>query len=90
MEKQPLNKKTAGSIFMRDGEVVPAKIIDQLGLKGVTFGGAKISEKHAGFIENFNNASATDVLNLIDFISQKVYNELQIKLIPEIIIMGEL
>ena len=89
VEKQPINKKTAGSTFKRDGEIIPAKIIDDLGLKGVKCGGAKISEKHAGFIENFNNATATDVLNLIDFISQKVYNEFEIKLTPEIIIMGE-
>ncbi len=89
MELQPLNKKTAGSIFQRDGEIIPSKIIDELGLKGVKCGGAIISEKHAGFIENFNNATATDILNLIDFISQKVYNELEICLTPEIIVMGE-
>ena len=89
VEKQPINKKTAGSTFKRDGDIIPAKIIDELGLKGVKIGGAIISEKHSGFIENFNNATATDVLNLIDFISQKVYNELEIKLTPEIIVLGE-
>lgn len=89
MASQPINKKTAGSTFKRDGNIIPAKIIDELGLKGVKIGGAKISEKHAGFIENFNHATATDVLKLIDFVCEKVYNEHEIKLSPEIIVMGE-
>lgn len=86
---QPLDKLTLGSTFKRDKEIIPAKIIDELGLKGYKVGDAMISEKHAGFIENLGNATATDVLNLIDFISKKVYNKHKIKLTPEIIVIGE-
>lgn len=86
---QPINKKTAGSTFKRQNNFLPAKAIDNLGLKNTIIGGAKISEKHAGFIENTGNATAQDVLKLIDFISKKVYNTYNVELSPEIIIMGD-
>ncbi len=86
---QPLDKKTFGSVFKRDNNIIPSKIIDDLGLKGFKIGGAIISQKHAGFIENTGNATAKDVLKLIDFISKKVYNNYKTTLTPEIIVMGE-
>ena len=70
---QPLNMPSAGSVFKRiDGKPV-SKIIDELGFKGVSIGGAKVSEKHAGFIVNCDNATAQDVKLLINKIKKQVY-----------------
>ena len=54
-EKQPIEYPSAGSTFKRGTDFVTAKLIDEAGLKGYTIGGAKISEKHAGFIINVNS-----------------------------------
>ncbi len=70
-QSQPVNLPSAGSIFKRC-EIIPAKVIDELGLKGLTVGGAQISTKHAGFIVNTNNASASNVRSLISTIKAKV------------------
>lgn len=64
-----LNEKP---LFNSEQEIVPAKIIDELGLKGLKVGGAKVSTKHSGFIINTGNATSKDILNLIDLINQKV------------------
>lgn len=92
MLSQPYNKFSAGSVFKRvyinEQIFYPAKIIDKLGLKGVTIGGAKISEKHAGFIINENNAKFKDVLKLIKIIKKTVYKNNKLKLKEEIIIVG--
>ena len=84
---QPLDLPNAGSIFKRSGEIIPAQIIDNLGLKGVIIGGAKVSEKHAGFIVNFNNATASDIIELIQYIQKVVYDKLDIKLEEEIVLL---
>ena len=81
---QPLDLPSAGSVFKRVDSVIPAKIIDELGLKGTSIGGAMISTKHAGFIVNFNNATATDVRRLIDQIIDFVYKKKNINLSLEI------
>lgn len=73
-QSQPLNYPSAGSVFKRC-EIIPSKVIDELGLKGTCIGGAKISTKHAGFIVNTNNASSNDVKSLISLIKNKVYDE---------------
>lgn len=76
-QSQPLNYPSAGSVFKRSN-IIPAKLIDQLGLKGKVIGRAKISDKHAGFIVNLDNASSEDVKNLISFIKteiEKAYNQ---------------
>ena len=62
---QPYDKPSAGSIFKRKNELYPAKIIDELGLKGLRIGDAMISKKHAGFIINMGAATSRDVINLI-------------------------
>ena len=72
LNSQPIGELSAGSVFKRCS-IIPAKVIDELGLKGTCFGGAKISEKHAGFIVNNGNATCLDVLQLIDFIKQRVF-----------------
>lgn len=69
-EKQPYNFPSAGSIFKRNNEIIPAKIIDDLGLKGLRMGDAMISHKHSGFIVNLGNAKAIDVIKLINCIKQ--------------------
>lgn len=74
---QPLDLPSAGSVFKR-GHIIPAKVIDDLGLKGTKIGGAEISTKHAGFIVNNTNATSENVKQLISLIQEKVktvYNE---------------
>lgn len=84
---QPLDKYSAGSIFKRS-TLIPAKIIDELGLKGKQIGGAEISNKHSGFIINKENATSIDVQNLIKYINDVVYQkynqkfELEIEIVP--------
>ncbi len=68
---QPVSAPSAGSVFKR-GDLIPAKVIDSLGLKGTKINGAEVSTLHAGFIINTGNACAADVLNLIALINQKV------------------
>ena len=81
---QPLNLPNAGSIFKRSENVIPAKLIDECGLKGTTIGGAQISTKHAGFIVNVENAKSKDIINLINLIKIKIYEKYSINLINEI------
>lgn len=69
-EKQPYNLPSAGSVFKRNVDIIPAKIIDDLGLKGIRIGGAMISTKHAGFIVNVDNAKSDDVNKLINLIKK--------------------
>ena len=71
--KQPLEYPSAGSIFKRYPGYFTAKLIDEAGLKGHSIGGAQVSEKHAGFIINKGGATAHDVLDLIELIKAKVY-----------------
>lgn len=88
-EKQPIEYPSAGSSFKRQEGIITAKLIDDVGLKGYKIGGAQVSEKHAGFIVNYNNATATDVINLINYIKEKVYSKYGIKIEEEIKIIGE-
>ena len=88
-EKQPIEYPSAGSTFKRQEGVITAKLIDECGLKGFKIGGAKVSEKHAGFIINYNNAKAKDVIDLIRYVKEKVYEKYGIKIKEEIRIVGE-
>ena len=74
-EKQPIEYPSAGSTFKRGTDFITAKLIDDAGLKGYTIGGAKVSEKHAGFIINTGNATAQDVLDLAKYVTNKVYEK---------------
>lgn len=69
---QPLNYYSAGSVFKRSN-IIPAKIIDELGLKGFSIGEAQISTKHAGFIVNLGSATAQNVKDLITHIKNNVF-----------------
>ncbi len=66
------NKSETNEKSLFNSEIVPAKIIDELGLKGLAVGGAMVSTKHAGFIVNTGNATSQDIKTLIDLINQKV------------------
>lgn len=80
---QPYDKFSAGSVFKRNIEknIIPAKLIDTLGLKGTRIGGAEISKKHAGFIVNNGDAKAIDVLALIEYIKYKTGEDLELEII---------
>lgn len=81
---QPLHYANAGSIFRRMDNIIPAKLIDELQLKGTRVGGAQISTKHAGFIVNLGEATSKDVLQLINIIQFKIYQKYNISLELEI------
>ncbi len=89
MEKQPLDKPSAGSTFKRPPGLFAGTLIDEAGLKGFTIGGAQVSEKHAGFVINKGGATAADVLALIEEIQRRIEEKNGVRLIPEIRIIGE-
>jgi UDP-N-acetylmuramate dehydrogenase len=89
-EKQPINYPNAGSTFKRGKDFITAQLIDECGLKGYQIGGAKISELHSGFIINTGNATAKDVLNLIEYTRKKVYEKFEKEIELEVEIIGEL
>lgn len=89
-EKQPFDKPSAGSTFKRGENFITSKIIDECGLKGKQIGGAKISEKHAGFIINTGNASSDDIIKLIDYTKQTVLKKTGKKIELELEIVGEM
>lgn len=88
-EKQPIEYPNAGSTFKRGKDFVTAKLIDEAGLKGYKVGGAQVSEKHAGFIVNVDNATAKDVIELTDYIKEKIEEKFGKKINLEIQIIGE-
>ena len=87
-EKQPIEYPSAGSTFKRGADFITAKLIDDCGLKGYQIGGAQISEKHAGFIINKNNATAEDVKKLIGYTKDQVYKKFKKNIETEIEIVG--
>ena len=88
-EKQPLEYPSAGSTFKRPEGHFAAKLIDDCGLRGLSVGDAQVSEKHAGFVINRGSARASDVLELMHLIRQRVYEATGVTLEPEIRILGE-
>lgn len=80
MESQPLEYPSAGSVFRNPPNMFSGKLIEDLGYKGLTKGGAKVSEKHANFIINYNNATANDIKELIDFIKDEVKDKYNVDL----------
>ena len=83
-EKQPLEYPSAGSTFKRGDGFITAKLIDECGLKGYQIGGAQISEKHAGFIINKDNATTKDILDLIEYTKKKVFEKFGVQIEEEI------
>ena len=87
-EKQP-DLPSAGSTFKRGDDFITAKLIDECGLKGYAIGGAQVSEKHAGFIVNTGDATAQDILDLIDYVKKVVYEKTGKTIELEVEILGE-
>lgn len=83
-EKQPLEWPSAGSTFKRPQGYFAAALIDQCGLKGASVGGARVSEKHAGFVINSGDATCEDVLKLMDQVREQVFRETGVELEPEV------
>ena len=81
---QPLELPSAGSAFKRPQQGYAAALIEQTGLKGLSVGGAAVSEKHAGFIVNKAGASAADVLALVKLVQERVFDATGVHLEPEI------
>lgn len=88
-EHQPLEYPNAGSTFKRGEDFITAKLIDECGLKGYKVGGAEISTKHAGFIVNTGNATAKEILELIEITKRKVYEKFNKKIKLEVEVIGE-
>lgn len=93
---QPVNKRSAGSTFRKvsDGDTLesmtPAwKLVQQAGMKDARVGGARVSEKHSGFVINDGNATASDIYTLINQIIEKVKSETGVTLEPEVKMLGE-
>lgn len=86
-EKQPLSEPSAGSVFRRPAGHYAGALIAEAGLPGRTVGGAKVSEKHAGFIVNTGSATAADVRGLIRIIQKEVWEKSGVSLEPEIVMI---
>ena len=87
--KQPYNMPSAGSVFKRGNGFITAAVIDEAGLKGKKIGGAIVSEKHAGFIVNTGDATAKDVIDLIEYVKTTVKEKFGKELEQEVIVVGE-
>lgn len=88
-EKQPLDLPSAGSAFRRPDGYYAAALIEECGLKGVSIGGAQVSEKHAGFIVNTGDAASKDLYDLMIYVRKTVYEQKHVQLEPEIILLPE-
>lgn len=89
VKNQPLEFPNAGSIFKRNPDIPTAKLIDDAGLKGYKIGDAQISTKHAGFIVNKGNATAKDVLALMEYAKKQVKEKFDKEIELEILVIGE-
>ena len=87
-DKQPLEYPSAGSTFKRPEGYFAGKLIEDAGLKGFSIGGAQVSEKHAGFIINREQASPEDIRNLIEEVRRRVFETSGVWLEPEVRLLG--
>ena len=88
-EKQPLEYASAGSTFKRPEGYFAGKLIMDAGLRGFSIGGAKVSEKHCGFIVNSGNATAADIREVIDEVQKCVKAKFGVTLEREVIYLGD-
>lgn len=86
-EKQPLDMPSCGSTFKRPDGYFAAALIEECGLKGYSIGGAQVSEKHSGFVVNKGNASAQDILALVEYIKETVRREKGVELECEMLVV---
>lgn len=84
-DKQPLEYPSAGSVFKRYPGRYTAQMIDEAGLRGLSVGGAQVSEKHAGFIVNKGNATSSDVIALVGKVREAIRDKYGIEIECEII-----
>ena len=87
--KQPVSFPSAGSFFKRPTGYFAGKLVQDAGLKGLTVGGAQVSELHSGFVINIGGATATDILQLMEIVQQTVMDKFGVMLEPEVRIIGE-
>lgn len=87
--KQPVQYPSAGSFFKRPEGYFAGKLVQDAGLKGVSVGGAQVSELHSGFVINTGNATATDICQLMVLVQNTVYDKFGVKMEPEVRIIGE-
>lgn len=80
LESQPLEYPSAGSVFRNPENDFAGRLIEELGYKGYSKGGAKVSEKHANFIVNHDNAKAEDIKNIIELLQKEVKKKYDIDL----------
>ena len=88
-EKQPLQYPSAGSTFKRPEGYFAGKLIMDAGLRGYQVGGAQVSEKHCGFVINKGDATAADICQLMQDVSDKVQAQFGVVLEPEVKMIGE-
>ena len=86
--RKPLNKRSAGRLFKNPKDNSAGKLLDDAGLKGLSIGDAKISDKHANFFINDGDASSTDMLMLIKKAHQEVKEQFNVNLSLEVKLMG--
>lgn len=89
IQKQPLEYPSAGSTFKRPEGYFAGKLIMDSGLAGYQVGGARVSEKHCGFVINTGNAAARDVRALMRDVQDRVYEKFGVMLEPEVKFLGE-
>src|SRR5881396_57189 len=89
IKKQPLAQPNTGSIFRNPPGDFAGRLIEAAGLKGRSVGGAVVSEKHANFIVNANGATAADVRALMTVVQREVAKKFDVKLVPEVKLVGE-
>lgn len=89
VSKQPLEYPSAGSTFKRPEGYFAGKLIQDTGLCGFQVGGAQVSEKHCGFVINKRNATAADIISLMQQVSEKVNEKFGVTLEPEVKRLGE-
>lgn len=82
--KQPLEYPSAGSTFKRPEGYFAGKLIEDAGLRGYRRGGAMVSEKHCGFVINYDNATASDIIRLMEDVQKKVKEKFEVTLEPEV------
>jgi UDP-N-acetylmuramate dehydrogenase len=88
-DKQPIELPSAGSTFKRPTGYFAGKLIMDAGLRGYQIGGARVSDKHCGFVVNMGDATCQDVLDLIDHVQKEVLAQFEVVLEPEVRIIGD-
>ena len=86
--KQPLEYPNFGSVFKRPEGYFVGKLVEDSGLKGHSIGGAQVSTKHSGFMINTGDATCKDVLDLIEYVKNVVYENFNVMLHEEVVVLG--